>query len=784
MIVSPIPAGSLARYDLDVNKPEESEHSMMNIDTTPPQLGQMLYQAPDAIFIESLEGYVLDVNLQACKLHGMSREELIGKHVLELVPPEQRSTVKQDYPHFSDGSMRMYEGYSLHKSGQRIPVELTATQVSYQDQPALLIHVRDLSTRKALHESDALNDAIMQILPGGVVRMDANRRIIFANDQAIAFLCLEHDEEQQCYVFSDNCRVLHEDTSVGSLLEDWPGYRCMDSLQRQDQTTLGFAYGDGLMHWGVFSAMPVVDRQTRVCLGAVVSFIDTTALRSTMLALRESEYRFHLAFDHAPMGMVLATPQGRFVQINNRFCKMLGYRWSDLIKLSFSQIANPQDEAICQAFGKKILTSKATRHSTRKRYVHVDGHDVWCQLSVTVIRDNLGNPQYCLSQIEDLSPQIKAEAQRSQLEQRLRQAQKLQAIGTLASGVAHDFNNLLLAIESYLDMAQTQYQRQQDPTTALENIRQAIRQSTGMTRSLLTFARQTNGSKHPVDMASLIEQSVQTLKPLIPTCVNVVIENNIKCPLQLEADTSQIQQLLMNLVMNARDAMPSGGTLTLMLESERCHGRRPLLHLWVCDTGIGMDEQTRTRLFDPFFTTKSRGQGTGLGLAVVHGIVTDHNARIAVMSEPNKGTSFKITFPAISLNTLEESQDTTHPARLQKVMLLQADSMLQQVLATVLSEHNVQIDGLPDAQSLQTRMEQDPTLAYDLLVCDEHPNSQPSNDLRQILQQRQPDFKWVLMTTQNTPPTHSAFASQALLLKHPMPMRELARHLLEILEQE
>jgi PAS domain S-box-containing protein len=767
-----------------VNRQQLNEQDAMQVEISQSLYGDILYHAPDAIFIESLDGIVLDANLQACKLHGMSREELIGKSVLDLVPPDQRETVEKEFPNFARGSMEMYEGYSLHQSGRSIPVELITARVQYGGEPALMIHVRDISTRKALKESDALNDAIMQTLPGGVVRLDADKRIIWANDKAIKFLCLHHDAQQQYYVNNCDCQIVHEDNSVGDFYKDWPGFRCMDQLQRQEETVLGFTCGKCPTRWAVFSATPIVDQQTRLCSGAIVTFVDTTEQRNTMSALRESEYRFHLAFDHAPMGMVLATPHGKFLQINNRFCTMLGYRWAELISKNFFDIAHPDDHEICSQFAESLKNSQAARHSTRKRYLHRDGHEVWCQITVTIVRDQQGNPQYCINQIEDLTPQLKAEAQHQQLEERLRQSQKLQAIGTLASGVAHDFNNLLLAIESYVDMAQTQYKRNIDPSNALTNIRHAIRQSTGMTRSLLTFARQTSGNRQPLCLQDAVEQSLKTLRPLLPANIQIEVEDNSECPLEIHADPSEMQQLLMNLVVNARDAMPEGGTLTLRLETERCHGKRPLLHLWVCDSGVGMDDQTRQRIFDPFYTTKSRSQGTGLGLAVVHGIVTDHNARITVTSELGKGSKFKITFPA-KCPVLDPNQ-TIHPIPTDQrhLILVQKDAMLRQVLGTMLNDQKILVHGVDTMAQFEKMLLVNEKLTCDLLVCDDANESLPTESLCRVLEKRQGKLRWVLMTDRNTPPTPMAYASQALLLRRPMPVRELAKHLTEILEQQ
>lgn len=771
-------------YDHVVNQKSDPNNQFQHIGAEHEVVSGLLYHAPDAIFIESLEGFVLDVNKKACQLHGMSREELIGKHVSDLVPADQREIVLAEFPQFADGQMQLYEGYSLHKNGQSIPVELIASKIQYHGTPALQVHVRDLSTRKALHANDNLNDALMQSLPGGMLRLDINRRIVSANDQARDFLCLTQDSESLFYNLPEDCQLYLEDGNVGDLSKHWPGYLCMEQMKRQKEITLGFKClncCNDQIRWGVFTAVPLLDPKTRLCQGAVVSFVDTTTLRSTILALRESEYRFHMAFDHAPMGMVLSKLDGKFSQINQRFCNMLGYTWSELIKLSYPEICPPEDQKRCEAFLQTVLGNKATLHHTQKRYLHKKGHIVSCQATVTVIYDEQGKPQYCLSQIEDLTPQIKAKAQRHALEERLRQAQKLQAVGTLASGVAHDFNNLLLAIESYLDMAQTQFDRGENPTQSLQNIRQVIRQSAGMTRSLLTFAKHTNGNRQLIDMAQLIEQSLQTLKPLIPTSIQIQVDNQIKSPLVLEVDVSQIQQLLMNLVVNARDVMPKGGTLTFRLESERCESRHPQLILWVCDTGVGMEKEIIDRIFDPFFTTKARSQGTGLGLAVVHGIITDHKATIEVFSVPNEGTQFKITFPATHVpeNQPPEAPPILQPQR--RIILVQNDPMLEQILRAMLSKHQILIQGATNAKELLSFLQQNPQIKYDLMLCNDQSPSQPCKPIIDDLKRRNAYFQWVVMTTQNTPPTDQAYASKALILTHPMPVRKLAQRLLDIL---
>jgi signal transduction histidine kinase len=245
--------------------------------------------------------------------------------------------------------------------------------------------------------------------------------------------------------------------------------------------------------------------------------------------------------------------------------------------------------------------------------------------------------------LADVTAEIVAAAERQRLESELRQAQKLDAIGRLAGGIAHDFNNLLTAISGYAELALAEPGA--DPVRSeLDEIHAAATRAAGLTRQLLAFSRQQELRLELVDINEIVGEMGGMLQRLIGTHVELVIDMAPGLR-PIEADPSQMQQVVLNLAVNARDAMPGGGRVDVRTANVERDGR-PAVVLSVADTGIGMDAETRERLFEPFFTTKVVGEGTGLGLATVHGIVEQSGGEIEVESEPGRGTTFRVVFSA------------------------------------------------------------------------------------------------------------------------------------------
>ncbi len=284
----------------------------------------------------------------------------------------------------------------------------------------------------------------------------------------------------------------------------------------------------------------------------------------------------------------------------------------------------------------------------------------------TPVRDEDGQVTGAIGMAIDITGRVEADQQRAELQQQLQQSQKMEAVGQLAGGVAHDFNNLLQAILGYLDLAMQDVADNQDIVELLSESRRAADRAATLTRQLLTFSRREQIQPEYLDLGELIDELARMLRRVITENVSLTVT----APSELRriyADRGQVEQVIMNLCINARDAMPEGGELTIEVDNftaDRAFLRRypelevdRFLHICVRDTGEGMDEQTRERIFEPFFTTKQRGRGTGLGLAMVYAAVARHSGVIDVDSAPGEGTTFDIYLPAAEGDPGPENTD-------------------------------------------------------------------------------------------------------------------------------
>ena len=344
---------------------------------------------------------------------------------------------------------------------------------------------------------------------------------------------------------------------------------------------------------------------------------------------------------------------------------------------------------------KQLLSGKFPVLHFHKRYIHKLGHEVWALISVSVVRDDKGVPIHLISLIEDLSEKIK-------LEDQLRQSQKMEAIGQLAGGVAHDFNNILTAIMGYgsltlMDMAKDDPQR-----INIEHMLEGAERAAHLTKDLLLFSRKQVSEKEYINLNEIINKMEKFLTR--------IIGEDISCKTQLHpealpvlANAHQLEQVMMNLATNARDAMPKGGNFSVMtgqirLDTEfiTTHGYgQPGMYALIIasDTGMGMDETTRRRIFEPFFTTKIMGKGTGLGMAVVYGIVKGHEGYIDVSSEPGVGTTFKIYLPLTSIET-EETTESIQPLTMGKgetILIAEDEPAVREVLRLSLEEYGYMV---------------------------------------------------------------------------------------------
>ena len=386
--------------------------------------------------------------------------------------------------------------------------------------------------------------------------------------------------------------------------------------------------------------------------------VDITPKKAAESALKESEERFRELFENAPVAYQLLDLQGNFLAVNETWLSMLGYSKKEVIGRNFMEFLHPDWKNNFKEFLARLKVVGECLDAEFSMRIKT-GTDILVSLRCKIDKNARDETTQLHCVFYDITTQRKAEEDKKMLEDQLGQAQKMQAIGTLAGGIAHDFNNLLMAIQGraslvLLDLGQAHPLRQH-----LEAIEENIRSAAHLTRQLLGFARGGKYEVKPVDINELVTTSSTMFGR---TCKEIQIYIRAQsAPLVVDSDRRQIEQVLLNMFVNAWQAMPGGGELYLEtsiadLDEAACapHQVEPgrYVKIAVTDTGTGMDEATRHQIFDPFFTTKEKGHGVGLGLASSYGIIKNHGGMITVSSEVGHGSRFNILLP-LSKNAVQ-----------------------------------------------------------------------------------------------------------------------------------
>lgn len=365
----------------------------------------------------------------------------------------------------------------------------------------------------------------------------------------------------------------------------------------------------------------------------------------------EQFYRLSRAVEQSPVSIVITDLQGRAQYANAKFTEVSGYSLEDLIAGNIEVLRDGHpDEAAYREFWQALLAGDGWRGELST--TRADRTTIWESVKVSCIRSPAGEITNFLCLREDIS-------ERKKLEHDLRQAQKMESLGTLAGGIAHDFNNLLAIINGYAEYCMQGNADAAVLQKSLREIHRASQRASGLVRQILTFSRKDEIKFAPLDLNQLVRDLVVLLSETFPRTVTFQLALQENLP-PLMADQNQIQQIILNLCVNARDAMSAGGILTV---STTTQPRENLRHLGDCsahayarlqvkDTGSGMPHEVRQRIFEPFFTTKPVHQGTGLGLAVVYGIVTGHHGFIEVDTAPDVGSTFSVYLPLVLSTTL------------------------------------------------------------------------------------------------------------------------------------
>jgi PAS domain S-box-containing protein len=418
---------------------------------------------------------------------------------------------------------------------------------------------------------------------------------------------------------------------------------------------------------------------------------------------RDSEERFRTMFEAAPIGMIVRDLDGKLLSTNPAFEQMVGFSSAELERLDpFAA----EDAELMRTLNEELLDGTRDSLEQEQRFIAKDGSERWGRVDVTLVRDAGRRPQFVLSMVQDVT-------QHKLLEDQLRQAQKMEAIGRLAGGVAHDFNNLLTAISGYANLVLDRLrERDSDLVEDVREIDKASQRAHSLTRQLLAFSRKQLLQPQILNINDVVGDMDTMLRRLIGENIEVATVYGSGLA-RVQADPGQLQQVIINLVVNARDEMPSGGTLSIETANEIVSPDEASRHgsymqpgsfvtLTIRDTGRGMDSETKARLFEPFFTRKGVGKGTGLGLATVYGIVKQSEGFINVESEPGEGASFTICLPAVLASVPtpapKESAPEPTPGGVESILLVEDEDMVRRYVATVLGGAGYRVLAAADGQ--------------------------------------------------------------------------------------
>ena len=514
---------------------------------------------------------------------------------------------------------------------------------------------------------------------------------------------------------------------------------------------------------------------------------DMTERKQAEGALQESERRLRAFFETSNAGMIEIDLRGHLVRANEAFGAMTGYTASELRGMKIRQLIFPEDLSDFLARWEVLRSGRSDQSHAEQRYRRKDGTALWSLSNVVVLsRDEAGDPVGCSAVILDLT-------ERKRLEEHLQRAQKMEAIGQLAGGVAHDFNNLLTVINGYGEFLHASLPPQDSRHDAVTAIRDAGERAARLTSQLLAFSRKAIVEPKVLDLGQVIGATTRMLARLLGEDITLIPELGEGLS-PVCADAGQIEQVILNLAVNARDAMPKGGRLTITTDeieidaAETWDGEevRPGRHvrLRVSDTGSGMTEEVRAHIFEPFFTTKGIGRGTGLGLATVYGIVRQASGHVSVDSRPGSGTLFTILLPAVKAPVVQPSADTrTRAGGTETLLLVEDEAAVRKLVRRTLERDGYTlleaVDGLEALRIAETHAGPIHLLLTDVVM----PNL-GGRDLAEALHEIRPETRVLFMTgfTDDAIVRHGVSVAEGALLQKPFTPAALARKVRSVLD--
>jgi PAS domain S-box-containing protein len=694
------------------------------------QLQSVLDGALDAVVIMDAQGLIVSWAGQAESIFGWTSAEAVGAMLADrIIPPEHREAHRRGLDRFLTTGVgpilrRRIEITGCHRDGHPFPIELTVSPIQSGTTWIFSAFIRDLSERtlrerrltaqhavtRLLAGAETVPDAIAEVLRCLCESLDWDVGELWQMDGATGVLRRTGSWHVLSPQLAQFARVSSDITFAdgqgvpgrtwGTNAHVWVVDFSVEPIPRASlageaglKSSFGYPVPDGSQALGV---MQFWSRQTRepdldllAMMANVATQVGQFAQRHrAQEGIRRSQERFRFLMEQAADAIFLTDLNGRIVDANTAACTLSGYSREELLTMRTHETFPPDDRVVPSRLLAEIESGGSVL--MERQFLRKDGSIIQVETNAKLLPDGL---------VQGIVRDI---GHRKQLEERLRQAQKMEAVGQLAAGVAHDFNNLLTAINGYAQLVLDSLPKGAPLRLDIMEIHAAGARAATLTQQLLAFGRRQVLQTRVLDLNILVSNIHRLLVRVIGE--NIALMTDLQSGLgPVRADPGQIEQVILNLAVNARDAMPDGGRLTLAtrevhldpIESARWElipGEYVMLT--VTDTGTGMEQELQARIFEPFFTTKPQGYGTGLGLATVYGIVKQSGGAVGVMSTPDKGSTFTVYLP--------RAEDPVEPRRISgpvgrppaaglTVLLVEDEGAVRHLVRRVLLGHGYEL---------------------------------------------------------------------------------------------
>ena len=510
-------------------------------------------------------------------------------------------------------------------------------------------------------------------------------------------------------------------------------------------------------------------------------------------ALRESEERYRTLFEDSRDAVYITTREGKLINANQSALDLFGYSREELTSVNALQLyLHPSDASKFQ----KEIKEKGFVRDYEVAFRKKDGTEMDCLLTTTLQRADGGGILAYQGIVRDITKRKQAEEEHRKLEVQLEQAQRMEAIGTLAGGIAHDFNNILSAIIGYTELVREDVPEGSNVHANLQEVFKAGIRAKDLVGQIRAFSRQREHEQKPVRISSIIKEALGLLRPSLPTTIEIRQNIQTKSDTVL-SDPSQIHQVLMNLCTNASHAMrEKGGILELSIEEVDLDTHDvasypglttgAYVRLSVSDTGHGMNRRVMKRIFDPYFTTKEKGVGTGLGLAVVDGIVKTHGGAITAYSEPEKGATFHVYLPRIEhpKGVVKAEEIKPFPTGHERILFVDDEKVLVDIGKQMLERLGYQVTPRTSSTEALEAFRAQPE-KFDLVITDQTMPNMTGETLAKELTQIRPDIPVILCTGYSEIPSERKLGASAVrdVVRKPIIVREMANSIRRVLEK-